>query len=96
MAMDEPPKGWNTNYGVVGSGDRRLAFSRQLSSSMPRLARSDSSISMPPPSLAPTGAITFRWLATRPMRRLALLIALNVAYSATELAIGLLTARVGR
>jgi zinc transporter 5/7 len=30
------------------------------------------------------------------MRRLALLIALNVAYSATELAIGLLTARVGR
>jgi zinc transporter 5/7 len=95
MAMDEPPKGWNPNYGVVGSGDRRLAFSRQLSSSMPRLARSDSSISMPPPSLAPTGAITFRWLATRPMRRLALLIALNVAYSATELAIGLLTARVG-
>uniref|UniRef100_A0A0E0NNC9 Uncharacterized protein n=1 Tax=Oryza rufipogon TaxID=4529 RepID=A0A0E0NNC9_ORYRU len=94
MAMDEPPKGWNPNYGVVGSGDRRLAFSRQLSSSMPRLARSDSSISMPPPSLAPTGAITFRWLATRPMRRLALLIALNVAYSATELAIGLLTARV--
>lgn len=93
--MDEPPKGWNPNYGVVGSGDRRLAFSRQLSSSMPRLARSDSSISMPPPSLAPTGAITFRWLATRPMRRLALLIALNVAYSATELAIGLLTARVG-
>uniref|UniRef100_A0A0D3FCH6 Cation efflux protein transmembrane domain-containing protein n=1 Tax=Oryza barthii TaxID=65489 RepID=A0A0D3FCH6_9ORYZ len=95
MAMDEPPKGWNPNYGVVGSGDRRLAFSRQLSSSMPRLARSDSSISMPPPPLAPTGAITFRWLATRPMRRLALLIALNVAYSATELAIGLLTARVG-
>uniref|UniRef100_I1P5W6 Cation efflux protein transmembrane domain-containing protein n=2 Tax=Oryza glaberrima TaxID=4538 RepID=I1P5W6_ORYGL len=93
--MDEPPKGWNPNYGVVGSGDRRLAFSRQLSSSMPRLARSDSSISMPPPPLAPTGAITFRWLATRPMRRLALLIALNVAYSATELAIGLLTARVG-
>uniref|UniRef100_A0A0E0K7D3 Cation efflux protein transmembrane domain-containing protein n=1 Tax=Oryza punctata TaxID=4537 RepID=A0A0E0K7D3_ORYPU len=91
MAMDHP-KPWNPNYGVVGSGDRRLAFSRQLSST-PRLARSDSSISMPPP-LAPTGA-TFRWLATRPMRRLALLIALNVAYSATELAIGLLTARVG-
>ncbi|KAG8060495.1 hypothetical protein GUJ93_ZPchr0002g26000 [Zizania palustris] len=93
MVMD-PPKPWNPNYGVVGSGDRRLAFSRQLSSSStPRLARSDSSISMPPP-LLPAGT-TFRWLATRPMRRLVLLIALNVAYSATELAIGLFTGRVG-
>ncbi|XP_006649212.1 metal tolerance protein C2 [Oryza brachyantha] len=93
--MMDHPKPWNPNYGVVGSGDRRLAFSRQLSSSSstPRLARSDSSISMPPP-LAPPGT-TFRWLTTRPMRRLALLIALNVAYSATELAIGLLTGRVG-
>jgi zinc transporter 5/7 len=92
---------WNANYGVVSSGDRRLAFSRQLSSNSatPRLARSDSSIAMPMPPLyqAPKPSKKLLRLATasRPMRRLALLLALNVAYSATELAIGLFTGRVG-
>ncbi|TVT97707.1 hypothetical protein EJB05_57027 [Eragrostis curvula] len=87
---------WNANYGVVGSGDRRLAFSRQLSlvATTPRLARSDSSISMPP-QLPPPKPPKLLYLANRPMRRLALLLALNVAYSATELAIGLFTGRVG-
>ncbi|KAJ1281768.1 hypothetical protein BS78_04G331100 [Paspalum vaginatum] len=95
---------WNANYGVVGSGDRRLAFSRQLSSnftaSTPRLARSDSSISMPMPTPTYQGPKPSKKLlrlatASRPMRRLSLLLALNVAYSATELAIGLFTGRVG-
>ncbi|TVU27579.1 hypothetical protein EJB05_19070, partial [Eragrostis curvula] len=88
---------WNANYGVVGSGDRRLAFSRQLSlvATTPRLARSDSSISMPP-QLPPPKPPKLLFLANRPMRRLALLLALNVAYSATELAIGLFTGRVGK
>ncbi|KAM3223162.1 hypothetical protein ACQJBY_056862 [Aegilops geniculata] len=96
------PRAWNPNYGVVGSGDRRLAYSRQPSfSSSPRpgpgLARSDSSISMPMPLPQPPKApdVRYRWLATRPMRRLALLLALNAAYSAVELAVGLLTGRVG-
>ncbi|XP_051185345.1 metal tolerance protein C2 [Lolium perenne] len=106
------PKAWNPNYGVVGSADRRLAYSRQFSlssaaaaasSPRPGLARSDSSISMPVPyspfplhAAAPANAdFRFRWLATRPMRRLALLLALNAAYSAVELAVGLLTGRVG-
>jgi len=92
---------WNANYGVVSSGDRRLAFSRQLSSNSatPRLARSDSSIAMPmpPPYQGPKPSKKLLLLATasRPMRRLALLLALNVAYSATELAVGLFTGRVG-
>ncbi|KAL6912378.1 hypothetical protein ACP4OV_001183 [Aristida adscensionis] len=89
---------WNANYGVVGSGDRRLAFSRQLSlasTATPRLARSDSSISMPPFLKPPKPTAGTLYLASRPMRRLALLLALNVAYSATELAIGLFTGRVG-
>ncbi|OEL21788.1 Metal tolerance protein C2 [Dichanthelium oligosanthes] len=96
---------WNANYGVVSSGDRRLAFSRQLSSNAtatattPRLARSDSSIAMPmpPPYQGPKPGKKLLRLATasRPMRRLALLLSLNVAYSATELAIGLFTGRVG-
>ena len=83
----------------------RLAFSRQLSSNSatPRLARSDSSIAMPmpipvpPPYQGPKPSKKLLRLATasRPMRRLALLLALNVAYSATELAIGLFTGRVG-
>uniref|UniRef100_K3YQY1 Cation efflux protein transmembrane domain-containing protein n=2 Tax=Setaria TaxID=4554 RepID=K3YQY1_SETIT len=104
-AMDTPTAkaAWNANYGVVSSGDRRLAFSRQLSSNSatPRLARSDSSISMPMPMpplyQAPKPSKKLLRLATasRPMRRLALLLALNVAYSATELAIGLFTGRVG-
>jgi zinc transporter 5/7 len=106
------PKAWNPNYGVVGSADRRLAYSRQFSlssaaaaasSPRPGLARSDSSISMPVPyspfplhAAAPANAdFRFRWLATRTMRRLALLLALNAAYSAVELAVGLLTGRVG-
>jgi zinc transporter 5/7 len=102
------PKAWNPNFGVVGSGDRRLAYSRQFSlssasSPRPALDRSDSSISMPVPYSpfplhggAPTNTdFRFRWLATRPMRRLALLLALNVAYSAVEFAVGLLTGRVG-
>ncbi|CAD6248841.1 unnamed protein product [Miscanthus lutarioriparius] len=105
--MDTPTAkaSWNTNYGVVGSGDRRLAFSRQLSSNAitPRLARSDSSISMPIPLPLPSvyeGPKPSRKqlrlaTASRPMRRLALLLALNVAYSATEFAIGLFTGRVG-
>ncbi|CAN6273824.1 unnamed protein product [Urochloa humidicola] len=101
--MDTPTAkaAWNANYGVVSSGDRRLAFSRQLSynSATPRLARSDSSIAMPmPPSYqAPKPSKKLLRLATasRPMRRLALLLALNVAYSATELAIGLFTGQVG-
>lgn len=105
--MDTPTAkaSWNANYGVVGSGDRRLAFSRQLSSNAttPRLARSDSSISMPIPVPLPSvyeGHKPSRKLlrlatASRPMRRLALLLALNVAYSATEFAIGLFTGRVG-
>jgi zinc transporter 5/7 len=105
--MDTPTAkaSWNANYGVVGSGDRRLAFSRQLSSNAitPRLARSDSSISMPIPLPLPSvyeGPKPSRKLlrlatASRPMRRLALLLALNVAYSATEFAIGLFTGRVG-
>jgi solute carrier family 30 (zinc transporter), member 5/7 len=105
--MDTPTAkaAWNANYGVVGSGDRRLAFSRQLSSNAttPRLARSDSSISMPAPLPLPPvyeGPKPSRKLlrlatASRPMRRLALLLALNVAYSATEFAIGLFTGRVG-
>ena len=38
MAMADP-RAWNPNYGVVGSGDRRLAYSRQPSfSSSPRAA----------------------------------------------------------
>lgn len=97
MAMADP-RAWNPNYGVVGSGDRRLAYSRQPSFSSPRpgLARSDSSISMPVPLPQPPKAdVRYRWLATRPMRRLALLLALNAAYSAVELAVGLLTGRVG-
>ncbi|KAM3245719.1 hypothetical protein ACQJBY_056826 [Aegilops geniculata] len=98
------PRAWNPNYGVVGSGDRRLAYSRQPSfSSSPRpgpgLARSDSSISMPMPMPQPQPPkapdARYRWLATRPMRRLALLLGLNAAYSAVELAVGLLTGRVG-
>lgn len=95
------PKPWNPNYGVVGSGDRRLAYSRQLSISSPlaptpRLARSDSSISMPSTLLqGGPASIRSRWLATRHMRRLALLLALNVAYSAVEFSIGLLTGRIG-
>ncbi|RLN10019.1 metal tolerance protein C2 [Panicum miliaceum] len=105
--MDTPTAkaAWNANYGVVSSGDRRLAFSRQLSSNSatPRLARSDSSIAMPmpipipPPYQGPKPSKKLLRLATasRPMRRLALLLALNVAYSATELAIGLFTGRVG-
>jgi zinc transporter 5/7 len=107
--MDTPTAkaSWNANYGVVGSGDRRLAFSRQLSSNAitPRLARSDSSISMPIPLPLPLPSVyegpkPSRKLlrlatASRPMRRLALLLALNVAYSATEFAIGLFTGRVG-
>ncbi|KAF7087403.1 hypothetical protein CFC21_090596 [Triticum aestivum] len=105
MAMADPPRAWNPNYGVVGSGDRRLAYSRQPSFSSfsprppgPGLARSDSSISMPVPLplTQPAKAdVRYRWLATRPMRRLALLLALNTAYSAVELAVGLLTGRVG-
>ncbi|WVZ73021.1 hypothetical protein U9M48_021387 [Paspalum notatum var. saurae] len=109
MAMADTPTAkaaWNANYGVVGSGDRRLAFSRQLSSnfaaSTPRLARSDSSISMPMPMPTyqyqgpnPSKKLLRLATASRPMRRLALLLALNVAYSATELAIGLFTGRVG-
>ncbi|VAI63936.1 unnamed protein product [Triticum turgidum subsp. durum] len=105
MAMADPPRAWNPNYGVVGSGDRRLAYSRQPSFSSfsprppgPGLARSDSSISMPVPLplTQPAKAdVRYRWLATRPMRRLALLLALNAAYSAVELAVGLLTGRVG-
>jgi solute carrier family 30 (zinc transporter), member 5/7 len=88
---------WNVNYGVVGSGDRRLAFARQVSlnATTPRLARSDSSISMPP-QLPPPKPHKLLCLANRPMRRLALLLALNVAYSATELTIGLFTGRVGK
>ncbi|KAG2655237.1 hypothetical protein PVAP13_1NG544301 [Panicum virgatum] len=101
--MDTPTAkaAWNANYGVVSSGDRRLAFSRQLSSNSatPRLARSDSSIAMPmpPPYQGPKPSKKLLLLATasRPMRRLALLLALNVAYSATELAVGLFTGRVG-
>ncbi|XP_062221377.1 metal tolerance protein C2-like [Phragmites australis] len=108
MAMDTPKAkeaAWNANYGVVGSGDRRLAFSRQLSlvssnanAATPRLARSDSSISMPPQlglGAPPPKPKKLLYLGSRPMRRLALLLALNVAYSATELAIGLFTGRVG-
>nr|CAB3451617.1 unnamed protein product [Digitaria exilis] len=104
-AMDTPTAkvAWNANYGVVSSGDRRLAFSRQLSSNAtantPRLARSDSSITMPMPPLyqgpKPSRKLLRLATASRPMRRLALLLALNVAYSATELAIGLFTGRVG-
>jgi zinc transporter 5/7 len=107
--MDTPTAkaAWNANYGVVSSGDRRLAFSRQLSSNSatPRLARSDSSIAMPMPMPIPIPApyqgpkpskkLLRLATASRPMRRLALLLALNVAYSATELAIGLFTGRVG-
>ncbi|GJN22583.1 hypothetical protein PR202_gb10163 [Eleusine coracana subsp. coracana] len=86
---------WNANYGVVGSGDHRLAFSRQfsLNAATPRLARSDSSISMPPQLPLPKRH-KLLYLTNRPMRRLALLLALNVAYSATELAIGLFTGRI--
>ncbi|XP_062220873.1 metal tolerance protein C2-like isoform X2 [Phragmites australis] len=110
--MDTPKAkeaAWNANYGVVGSRDRRLAFSRQLSlvssnsnATTPHLARSDSSISMPPQLVLglglgapPPKPKKLLYLASRPMRRLALLLALNVAYSATELAIGLFTGRVG-
>lgn len=105
--MDTPTvkAAWNANYGVVSSGDRRLAFSRQLSSNAtattttPRLARSDSSIAMPMPPLyqgpKPSKKLIRLATASRPMRRLALLLALNVTYSATELAIGLFTGRVG-
>jgi hypothetical protein len=52
---------------------------------------------MPPLYQAPKPSKKLLRLATasRPMRRLALLLALNVAYSATELAIGLFTGRVG-
>nr|ACF81638.1 unknown [Zea mays] len=92
--MDTPTAkaAWNANYGVVGSGDRRLAFSRQLSSiSMP------APLPLPPVYEGPKPSRKLLRLATasRPMRRLALLLALNVAYSATEFAIGLFTGRVG-
>jgi solute carrier family 30 (zinc transporter), member 5/7 len=71
----------------------------------PYLARSDSNASMP--LLEKSGKKDATWIAlmigvvrgvangSRPMKRLALMISLNVAYSMIELLIGLFTGRVG-
>ncbi|MQL86558.1 hypothetical protein Taro_019101 [Colocasia esculenta] len=139
----ETPRPWSGDYGF-GSGDRRLAFSRQGSfrqhsdpwtprpaerkdSLAPYLARNASSISIPPDAGSQfdgegTGKtyqksssgeerrgrhrkLGFRLLAlavyrairsgNRPMKRLALMIFFNVAYSTAELLIGVFSGRVG-
>jgi solute carrier family 30 (zinc transporter), member 5/7 len=71
----------------------------------PYLARSDSNATMP--FLEKPGKKDATWIAlmlgavrgvangSRPMKRLALMISLNVAYSMIELLIGLFTGRVG-
>ncbi|XP_044507474.1 metal tolerance protein C2-like [Mangifera indica] len=88
--------------------DRRLAFSRQASyheSTKPFLSHTISGIDIPSgvsyfndKSFAqPNKFSIFRALRSmnRPMKRLFILISLNVAYSTAELAIGLFTGRVG-
>lgn len=133
---------WNGDFGL-GSGDRRLAFSRQASFQQPQephtpisihendndnqnqsaakpfLSRSVSSIDIPPgaypeeednvkffgvrKSSADKLSVLlfvvslFRVIRSgnRYMKRLFVLISLNVAYSTAELFIGLLTGRVG-
>ncbi|XP_044481949.1 metal tolerance protein C2-like isoform X3 [Mangifera indica] len=88
--------------------DRRLAFSRQASfkeSTKPFLSRTSSSIDIPPGFSyfndksfgEPDKFSIFRALKSmnRPMKRLFILISLNVAYSTVEMAIGLFTGRAG-
>lgn len=72
----------------------------------PYLARSDSNVGMP--LLEKSGKKDATWIAlmlgavrgvangSRPMKRLALMISLDVAYSMIELLIGLFTGRVGQ
>uniref|UniRef100_A0A1D1YJ88 Metal tolerance protein C2 n=1 Tax=Anthurium amnicola TaxID=1678845 RepID=A0A1D1YJ88_9ARAE len=137
----ETPRPWIGDYGF-GSGDRRLAFSRQASfrqpdpwtprpaerkdPTRPHLCRTASGISIPPDACSqldgenagkaygkyPFGEegrvhqkISFRLLVptvfrairsgNRPMKRLSLMIFLNVAYSTVELMIGIFSGRIG-
>ncbi|PKU82061.1 Metal tolerance protein C2 [Dendrobium catenatum] len=95
----ETQRPWSGRYGI-DSGDRRFSFSRNQSFK-PQLLRNDSCIGTG--NSVRNRSVLYQMASVllavrsgnRQVRRLALLISLNVAYSTVELMIGLLTGRVG-
>uniref|UniRef100_A0A7N0UXI9 Cation efflux protein transmembrane domain-containing protein n=1 Tax=Kalanchoe fedtschenkoi TaxID=63787 RepID=A0A7N0UXI9_KALFE len=103
-ADDNTPSSWNSD---VGFSDRRYAFVRQATPipTGPFLSRTASTIDMPPAtdilekemraSSFPLPAFSMLRSASKPMKKLFLMISFNVAYSTVELLLGLFTGRIG-